>query len=158
MKSVFLSSSQDGGISRNTLFPFTTKRRITTNLRTLNSQNFQEIKLHGTPTTNKLNKHSSSPVGGMEMAAKLRGHVAVQQLEDWVGEAWLADWETRLKMPRCKKLWALWRWEKLPVSQESSLESGTRVEQVSSIVPSLTSPPHTVPQRRKESCPTLANT
>ena len=33
------SSSQDGGIGRNTSLPPTTKRRITTNLKTKNNQN-----------------------------------------------------------------------------------------------------------------------
>ena len=42
------SSSQDGGIGRNPSLPPTTKRKITTNLKTTNNQKCQKIKLHGT--------------------------------------------------------------------------------------------------------------
>ena len=44
------------------------------------------------------------------------------------------------------------------ITQESSLKSRDRAEQASSIVPSLTPPPQTVPQCSKEGCPTLVNT
>ena len=44
-------SGQDGGVGRNTSLPHTIKRRITTNLKTINNQNCQKIKLHGTLTT-----------------------------------------------------------------------------------------------------------
>ena len=44
------------GISRYTLPPHTTKRRITTNLKTKNHQNCQKIKLHVSPTAKKLKK------------------------------------------------------------------------------------------------------
>ena len=36
--------------------PRTTKRRITTNLKSINNQKCQKIKLHGTPTTKELKK------------------------------------------------------------------------------------------------------
>ena len=62
-----LSSSQDGGISRHTLPPCTTKRRTTTNLKTKNNQNCQKSLLFGSPTIKKLKKkHSSRQVGGTE--------------------------------------------------------------------------------------------
>ena len=54
-----MSSGQDGGIGRNASLPHTNKRRITTNLKTINKQKCQKIKLHGTPTTKELKKHSS---------------------------------------------------------------------------------------------------
>ena len=57
MKKTFPSSGQDAGIGRNTLLPRTSKRRITTNLKTINNQKSQKIKLHGTPTTKELKKH-----------------------------------------------------------------------------------------------------
>ena len=60
------SSDQDAHVVRNALLPRTSKRRITTNLKTINDQNCQKIKLHGTPTTKELKKHSSRPVGGVE--------------------------------------------------------------------------------------------
>ena len=48
--------------------PCTTKRRTTTNLKTKNKQNCQEIKLYGSLTTKKLKKkHSFRLVGGAEM-------------------------------------------------------------------------------------------
>ena len=47
--------------------PHTTKRRITTNLKTKNNQNCQKIKLYRSLTTKELKKkHSSRPVGGEE--------------------------------------------------------------------------------------------
>ena len=64
---------QDGGIGRNVLLPHTTKRRITTNLKTMNNQNFQDIKLHGSPTTKELNKHSSRPVLQAELGSWVGG-------------------------------------------------------------------------------------
>ena len=48
---IIQGSGQDGGIVINASFPRTTKRRITTNLKTINNQKYQEIKLHGTLTT-----------------------------------------------------------------------------------------------------------
>ena len=52
------SSGQDGGVGRNLLLPCTTKRRIT-NLKSINNQKDQKIKLHGTPTTTELKKQSN---------------------------------------------------------------------------------------------------
>ena len=47
--------------------PHTTKRRTITNLKTKNNQNFQKIKLYGSPTTKELKKkHSFRLVGGVE--------------------------------------------------------------------------------------------
>ena len=61
-----MSSGQDGGMGRDASFPRTIKRRITTNLKTINKQNCQNIKLHGTLITKELKKHSSRLVGGVE--------------------------------------------------------------------------------------------
>ena len=47
----YWSSGQDGGVGSNASLPHTTKRKITTNLKRINSQNCQKIKLHGTLTT-----------------------------------------------------------------------------------------------------------
>ena len=54
-----MSSSQDGNIGRKTLLPCTTKWRIITNLKSINNQKHQKIKLHGTPTTKELKKKST---------------------------------------------------------------------------------------------------
>ena len=62
----FRSSRQDGGVGRNPSLPHTTKGRITTNLKSINNQKCQKIKLHGTPTAKKLKKKSTRttrPVG-----------------------------------------------------------------------------------------------
>ena len=56
-----------GGVGRNASLPHSTKRRITTNLKTIYNQNCQNSKLHGTLTTKELKKHSSRTVGGAEM-------------------------------------------------------------------------------------------
>ena len=64
-----MSSGQDGGMGRDASFPRTIKRRITTNLKTINKQNCQNIKLHGTLITKELKKHSSRPIGGAEMGS-----------------------------------------------------------------------------------------
>ena len=53
------NSGQDGGIGRNPSLSHTTKRRITTNLKSINNQKCQNIKLHGTPTTMELKKQSN---------------------------------------------------------------------------------------------------
>ena len=45
-------------LGRNPSLPHTTKRRITTNLKSIDNQKCQEIKLHGTPNTTELKKQS----------------------------------------------------------------------------------------------------
>ena len=61
------SSGQDGGISRYTLLPCTTERRIMTNLKTKTTRTARKIKLCGSPTNKELKKkHSSRLVGGAE--------------------------------------------------------------------------------------------
>ena len=53
------SSGQDGGVGRNPSLPCTTKRRKTTNLKSINNQKCRKIKLHGTLTTTELKKQSN---------------------------------------------------------------------------------------------------
>ena len=43
------------------MLPCTTKRRKTTNLKSINNQKCQKIKLHGAPTTKELKKQSARP-------------------------------------------------------------------------------------------------
>ena len=45
INNAYISYSRDGGMGRNASLPCTAKRRITTNLKTINNQNFQSIKL-----------------------------------------------------------------------------------------------------------------
>ena len=66
------SSSQEGGISRNVSLPRTTKKSITTNLKTMNNQNCPKMKLHGSLTTKELKEHSSRLVGGEELGSQDR--------------------------------------------------------------------------------------
>ena len=62
-----MTSGQEEDIGRYTVPPHTTKRRTTTNLKTKNNQNYQKIKLCGSPTTKELKKkHSFRLVGGVE--------------------------------------------------------------------------------------------
>ena len=51
-----VTQGQDGGVGRNHSLPHTAKRRITTNLKSINDPKHQKIKLHGTPTTKELKK------------------------------------------------------------------------------------------------------
>ena len=65
-----MKSDEDRGIGRYTLPPHTTKRRTTKNLETKNNQNSKKIRLYGSPKTKELKKkHSSRPVGGVEMGS-----------------------------------------------------------------------------------------
>ena len=64
-------SGQDGGTGRNASLLCTTKRRITTNLKTKNNQNCQKIELYGSLMTKELKKkHSSRLVGGAETGSQ----------------------------------------------------------------------------------------
>ena len=75
-------SGKDGGIGRYALLPRTTKRRITTNLKTKINQNCQKIKLYGSLTTKELKKkHSSRWVGGAETGSW--GREDAQQGGSW---------------------------------------------------------------------------
>ena len=65
----FLKISHTGVLAKmgaNASLPRTTQTRITTNLKTMNNQKFQKIKLYGTLTAKELKKHSSRLVGGVE--------------------------------------------------------------------------------------------
>ena len=89
----FGTSGQDRDISRYTVPPLKTKRK-TTNLKIKNNQNFQKIKLYGSPTTKELKKkHSSRPVGGQEGQPCWRWYKARQQLENGEGQG--SGWQTR---------------------------------------------------------------
>ena len=154
---IYKNSGQYEGIGRNASLPHTTKRRITTNLKTTNKQNCQKIKLCGTLTTMELKKHSLRTIRGMEMGSWTeRTHSKAADRTGEAGSGWPEN--ERLKTSGCGILWGLQRWEQLPVSQDSSLESGVRAERDDSIVSSLTPPSQTAPQCSKEGCPDLVNT
>ena len=135
-----------------------------------NNQNWQKIKLYGSPTTKDLKKkHSSRVEGGAETGSRAERTWGKAVLEDpggqgcgWRARRWMADlarqrianwavphssadklggrtgeqdrpWnpgfqlgEIKLQTSDWKHLWGLrWQWEKLPASQESSLERPT---------------------------------
>ena len=101
--------------------------KITTNLKTINNQKCQKIKLHGILTTKELKKHSLRLVGGQRRENGSPADRTHSKAVNCVSKAGLAEWETRLKTS-CKILWGLQQREKLSVSQESLLESGATVE------------------------------
>ena len=123
------SSGQDGGTGRNPSLPCTTKRRITTNLKSINNHecqknqtawnsNSQEIKekVNQNNQTGKTPWWGSGPRGwsGLKAKLRLRADCGLQQ--------------------------GLLQWEKLPVSQEF-IGKWAGAEQASCTVPSL-APPH----------------
>ena len=62
-----MTSGQEGGVDRHASPPYTTIRRITTNLKTKNTQNCQIIELYKSLTTKDLKKpYLSRQVGGAE--------------------------------------------------------------------------------------------
>ena len=85
---------QDGGVGRNALLPYTTKRRITTNFKTIKNRKCQKIKVHGTLTTKELKKHSPRLVGGAEMGDRqLNGEDTRQDSGHcgWGGAGWMGN-------------------------------------------------------------------
>ena len=107
------SSSQDGGVGRNPSLPCTNKRRIITNLKSINNQKCQKIKLHGTPT----NKNLKKKINQNNQTSKAAHHIG-QLRKTWVrqmtrGWGWLMS---KLRLRADCGLPRLLRWEKLPVS------------------------------------------
>ena len=78
IKTLVLEFQPRWRVGRNASLPRTTKRRITTNLKTINNQKFQKINLHGTPTTKVLKTHSPKVVGGARERTEQREHAARQ--------------------------------------------------------------------------------
>ena len=102
------SSGQDGGVGRNALPPSTTKRRVTTNLKTINNQKCQKIKLHG--TNNQGVKETSIQTGrkGGDAQPGRADPWHSSRLCKWGGTGWTGNW--RLKTSSYKILWGL-RWQ-----------------------------------------------
>ena len=72
----------NGGVSKYTLPPHTTKRTRTTNLKTKNKQNCHKIELYESLTTKELKKkYSSRLAGGTEMGSWGRE-------DSWQGGVW----------------------------------------------------------------------
>ena len=125
------SSGQDGGVSRNPSLPHAIKRRITTNLKSINNQKCQKIKLRGTPTTKELKKKST------RTTRPVRRQTAHPNSEKpWrgglLGRGWL---QAKLRLRVDCGLWRLPQWEKLPVSHESPLESALGMSRRAALFP-----------------------
>ena len=73
---------QDGGIGRYTLLPHTTKRKITTNLKTKYNQNCQKTELYGSLMNKELKKKDSFRLVGGEETGRQGGEDA------WQGGGW----------------------------------------------------------------------
>ena len=73
LRMLVTSSGQDGGVGRNPLLACTNKRKITTNLKSINNQKHQKVKLHGTPTTKELKKKSTRPIRPVRWQTKRAG-------------------------------------------------------------------------------------
>ena len=69
------SSGQDGGIDRNPSLPHTTKKRITTNLKSINNHKSQKIKLYGALTTKELKKKSTRTTRPVKTCSTVADHV-----------------------------------------------------------------------------------
>ena len=74
-------------LGRNPSFPGTTKRRITTNLKSINNQKCQRIKLHGTPTTKELKKKSARTTRQVRWQTSLPTQKNCGEAADLVGGA-----------------------------------------------------------------------
>ena len=92
------SSGQDGGVGGNLSFPHPTKRRITTNLKSINYQKCQKIKLHGNPTTEELKKKSTRTT----RPVRLQSTPASLEKPRGTGRAGLTEGETETQ----RWLWA----------------------------------------------------
>ena len=123
--------NQDGDIGRNPLLPRPTKRRITTNLKSINNQKRQKIKLHGTLTTKikeKINQNNQTSkaadhAGQASSEKPRRGSRPGQQ-------GWL-----KAKLSFCGLQSGLPRWEKLLVSHKSPLESVLETSRQAALFP-----------------------
>ena len=124
------SSGQDGGLGRNPSLPQTTKRRITTNLKSINNQKCQKIKLYKTLTTKELKKKSTRTI------RLVRTHSEA-------GQVGLAEQELGLRAD-CGLRRELLRWEKTPRLTWESIGKWAIDEEGSCIVPSLAPPPQAV--------------
>ena len=85
-----MSFGEDGGIGRNPLLPRTTKRRITTDLKSISNQKYQKTKLRGTATSKELKKKS---VRTTKLVMRL-GQLRKTQARCWTRQVGLADGET----------------------------------------------------------------
>ena len=123
------SSCQDTGVGRNPSLPRTAQRKITTNLKSINKQKHQKIKLHGTATTQELKTQSTRPPRPVRWVDRENP----QQGGGPRSLGWL-DGKLRHRAA-CRLPRGFPQWEKLPVSQESYLESGVESNRWAALFP-----------------------
>ena len=150
IKNRLRGSGQDGGVGRNPSLPRTTKRRIKTNLKSINNQKCQKIKLHGTPITTALKKQSTR-------TTRLVRHWMERncgEVADCVGGGDLTgNWDSEVAVD-----YGGCQGGGNSQPQREFIEKCARDKQASCIVPSLAPPPQAVLPRSKESCPAQVNT
>ena len=81
---------QDGDV-RKTLRFLAQPKGLTTNVKTINNQKWQKIKLHGTPITKELKKHPSRLVRGTETGDRQPNEDDAGNTEEHAGKARLAE-------------------------------------------------------------------
>ena len=126
------SSSQDGDVGRNPSLPCTTKRRIITNLKSINNQKCQKTQLHGTLRTKELKKKSPRTTRLVRWQTARAGSENLWWGSRLGGQGWL---KAKLKLRADCGLWRLLWWEKLPVSYESPLESAPETSRQAALLP-----------------------
>ena len=155
-KAILWSSNQDGGLGRDPSLPPTTKRRITTNLKSINNQKCQKIKLHGTMTTTELKKISTRKTRPLRWqttrADSEKPQTLVAGLALELGGLHRRGWLKGIQ----KWLWAtnIAVVGEAPSLTQESIEKCARDEQS---VPSLDLPPQAAQQGRKEGLPAWVN-
>ena len=162
-----MNSSQARGVGKNPLLPCTTKRRITSNLKSINNQKCQKIKLHGTAPTKELKKQSTRPTRPVRQVDREnlwqgrpnvwagpaeRNHCEVA---DCVGRAgWKGNWDSELTVDCLRCCYG----GRNSQSHITLVGKCPRAEQGSCIAPSQAPPPQAAPQRSKEGCLAPMNT
>ena len=111
------------------MLPPTTKMKITTNLKTINNQKCQKIKLHRTPTTKELKKQSTRTTRPLRQVDRENPRQGSRPRR-W---HWLNG---KLRLRADCELWqGLPQWKKLPVSRKHSLESGLEPSRRAALFP-----------------------
>ena len=134
------TSGQDGGVSRHTVPPHTTKRRTTTKLKTKNNQNCQKIQLYGSWITKEVKKkHSSRPLGGAEMDSWAESTLSKEAVGGPGGPTFpQINWEEQLGSKnrpcnpgfQCREIQPQSLWLKTPVGVEAALGESQRHRRV----------------------------
>ena len=148
-----MSSGQDGDVGRDPSLLRTTKRRITTNVKLINNQKHQKIKLHGTPTTKELKKKINENNLTYKVADSV-GWLRKTGLLSLAGCAEGANLRGKLRLRADCGLQLGFA----TVGDTPSLTGQFVEKQASCTVPSLAPPPQAAPQHSKDRCPAQVST